>query len=166
MQLQEFYDYKNQLMQDLLTDEEITTLIDPNNTVTDPSDLAYSQVFPYEYLPDTVDHGKTFVCFDVDIQEASANRTFLSPTLYIWVFTHKSRMRLPEGGVRIDKLCTKICENINGSLNYGLGELKLYAVKRFAPMTDFNGKLITFHAKDFNKIYDPQKRIPANRKTG
>ena len=166
MQLQEFYDYKNRLMQDLLTDEDITSLIDPDGNAKDSYDLAYSQVFPYEYIPDTVDHGKTFICFDVDIQEASANRTFLSPILYIWVFTHKSRMRLPEGGVRIDNLCVKICERINGSLDYGLGELKLYAVKRFAPMTDFNGKLITFHAKDFNKIYDPKKKVPANRKTG
>ena len=47
----------------------------------------------------------------------------------------------------------EIAKTINGSRNYGLGELELYAVKRFAPMTDFNGKLMTFHAKDFNMQY-------------
>ena len=33
-------------------------------------------------------------------------------------------------------------------------------------MTDFNGKLMTFHAKDFNMQYNPKKPTPINRKTG
>lgn len=64
------------------------------------------------------------------------------------------------------KLCVEIAKAINGSRKYGLGELELYAVKRFAPMTDFNGKLMTFHAKDFNMQYNPKKPTPINRKTG
>lgn len=31
-------------------------------------------------------------------------------------------------------------------------------------MTDFNGKLMTFHAKDFNMQYNPKKPTPINRK--
>lgn len=86
---------------------------------------------------------------------------------HIWVFTHRSKLRLPNGGgVRTDKLCVEIAKAINGSRKYGLGELELYAVKRFAPMTDFNGKLMTFHAKDFNMQYNPKKPTPINRKTG
>lgn len=165
MQLQEFYDYKNRLMEDMLTNEEIVELIDPTVSMENAETLAYQFVFPYEFVPETVEHGDTYVCFDVDIQE-SINKTYLAPTLYVWVFTHKSLMRLPEGGVRVDELCSKICETINGSRRYGLGELNLYAVKRFAPMTDYQGKCMVFHAKDFNKQYDPQRPIPGNRKLG
>lgn len=163
MQLQEFYDYKNKLMEDLLTNESVFTLIDENATSKTAPSLVYKQVFPYEYVPETVQEGKTFICCDVDISKA-LNKTFLLPTLYVWVFTHKSKLRLPEGGVRTDKLCSEIAKVINGSHEYGLGELELYSVKRFAPMTDFQGKCMTFNAKDFNRTHEPQRPIPANRK--
>lgn len=163
MQLEEFFDYKNQLMEDLLTREDIVGLIDEDIKIEDATTLAYKRVFPCEYVPDTVEHGATYICFDVDIQ-ASVGKTFLSPTLYVWVFTHRSKLRLAEGGVRTDKICSQICKAINGSREYGLGELNLYSVKRFAPMTDFQGKVMTFHAKDFNRQFDPNKKTPSNRK--
>ena len=166
MQLEEFYDYKNQLMEDLLTTESIVKLIDDTVGLEDAPSLAYQNVFPYEFIPETVEHGSTFICFEVDIQKA-ANKTFYMPTLYIWVFAHKSKMRLENGeGVRTDKLCSEICKKINGSRDYGLGELDLYSAKRFSPMTAYNGKLLTFTATDFNRQYDGTKRTPANRKTG
>lgn len=165
MQLEEFFDYKNTLIKDLLTNEHIIRLLNESVPVADASKLVYEQVFPFEYIPDTVEHGKTFICIDVDIQR-TVNKTYLLPTLYVWVFTHRSKLRLPQGGVRIDKLCSEIAKTINGSREYGLGELELSSVKRFAPMTDFQGKVMTFSAKDFNRLYDPNKYVPSNRKSG
>ena len=165
MQLQEFFDYKNQLMEDLLTNSEIVRLVNDTVTLENAEALAYTQVFPCEYVPDTVEHGTTYICFDVDSLE-SVNKTYLLPTLYVWVFTHKSLLRLPEGGVRTDKLCSEICNAINGSRMYGLGELNLYSVKRFAPMTDYQGKCMAFRAVDFNKQFDPNRPTPSNRKRG
>jgi len=165
MQLQEFFDYKNQLINDILTHDSIVKLIDDCDRYNgDASKLVYTQVFPFEYIPETVDDGSTFICCEVDVQEAG--KTYYSPVIYIWVFSHKSRLRLPEGGVRTDKLCSEICEVINGSRNYGLGELNLHSVKRFAPMTDYNGKMMTFYAKDFNRQFNGSKPVPVNRKNG
>lgn len=164
MQLQEFFDYKNRLMEDLLTNEEIVSLISDKVSMDNAASLAYTQVFPCEYIPETIQDGSTYICFDVDIQSV-LGKTFLSPTLYIWVFTHRSRLRLPEGGVRTDKLCSKICEAINGSRYYGLGELNLYSVRRYAPQTDYQGKVMTFTAKDFNRQYNGAKSTPSNRKS-
>ena len=82
------------------------------------------------------------------------------------MFTHKSKIRLPEGGVRTDKLCSEIAKAINGSRFYGLGELDLYSVKRFAPITDYQGKVMMFQATDFNRFSPSGKPIPSNRKTG
>lgn len=163
MQLSDFFDYKNQLMKDLLTSESIVSLLDSKIDIRDADNLAYKQVFPFEYVPDTVQGGDTYICFDVDIQGVS-NKTFLTPIIHIWVFSHKSKLRLPEGGVRTDKLCSEICKTINGSRFYGLGELNLYAVKRFAPMTDYQGKMMTFTAREFNMQYNGSKPTPANRK--
>ena len=165
MQLQELFDYKNRLMEDLLTNEAIVRLINENTDLEHAGSLAYTQVFPCEYVPETAQEGKTYICFDVDIQKA-VNKTYLLPTMYIWVFTHRSKLRLPEGGVRTDALCEEIANAINGSRYYGLGELDLYSVKRFAPMTDYQGKVMTFFATDLNRVYDPKKPTPVNRRDG
>ena len=69
MQLEEFFDYKNQLMKDLLTSEEVVKLVSGLIPVSDPFTLAYSQIFPFEYVPETVEDARTFICFDVDILE-------------------------------------------------------------------------------------------------
>lgn len=163
MQLSDFFDYKNRLMEDLLTNETIVSLIRPDVDFANAADLAYTQVFPCEYVPETVQGGATYICFDVDIQNVTG-KTFMTPTLYVWVFTHRSNLRLPEGGVRTDKICSEICKAINGSRYYGLGELNLYAVKRFAPMTDYQGKVMTFTAKEFNRQFNGAKPTPSNRK--
>lgn len=163
MQLNDFFDYKNKLMEDLITNKSIVSLIKDGTNVENAASLIYTQVFPYEYVPETVQTGGTYICFDVDIQNVS-NKTFLTPVLYVWVFAHRSNLRLPEGGVRTDKLCSEICEAINGSRYYGLGELSLYSVKRFAPMTDYQGKLMTFYAKEFNRQFNGAKSTPTNRK--
>jgi hypothetical protein len=164
MQLDEFYGYKNRLMEDLLTNQTILRLLDDDFCATDkPGDLVYKQVFPHEYIPDTIEHGQTFICCDVDIQR-SLNKTFLLPVLYVWVFSHRSKLRLPEGGVRTDKLCSEIAKALNGSRFYGLGELDLYSVKRFAPITDYQGKVLTFQAQEFNRTSPTGKPVPSNRK--
>lgn len=163
MQLEDFFDYKNTLMDDLLTKKSIVELINEDVSMEDASLLVYEQVFPYEFIPETVERGKTFVCIDVDIQRA-IGKTFLLPMIYVWVFTHKSKLRLSQGGVRTDKLCSEIAKAINGSREYGLGELELASVKRFAPMTDFQGKVMTFNAKEFNRLHDPKRPVPSNRK--
>lgn len=169
MQLDEFYDYKNKVLDDLLTNENILKLLDDNLEVADAGKLMYKQVFPFEYIPETVEHGRTFICCDVDLIPAgeNLNRMIYKPVLYIWVFTHKDLLRLPNGGgVRTDKLAHEVAKKLCGSRYYGMGELTLYSVKRFAPMMDYQGKAIVFHARDWNMPRPNRQPIPANRKTG
>ena len=165
MQLDEFYTYKNKLMKDLLTTPEIVHLIDENISMDDAYKLAYTKVFPAEFIPETVDDGQTIVLFDVDIRK-SETKTYLMPTLFIWVMAHKSKLRLDGGGVRTDALCSEIAKKLNGSMCYGLGELDLYSVQRFAPMTDYNGKVMAFRMLEVSKTFNPNKYIPSNRKAG
>lgn len=166
MQLEEFFDYKNQLMQDLLSNSKIVKLLsDDEEDIDNPEKLVYAQVYPFEYIPETVEHGQTFICCDVDVQR-SLSKTYLLPFVYIWLFTHKSKLRLPEGGVRTDKLASEIAKTINGSRYYGLGELDLYSAKRFAPISDYQGKVLTFHATEFNRQSPTGKTVPSNRKRG
>lgn len=164
--LDELFDYKNQLMDDLLTNTDIVKLMSDDGKIeVAPETLMYTQVFPYEFVPDVTEHGQTFICCEVDIKEV-LNKTYLVPALYIWVFTHKSKVRLPGGGVRTDKLSSIITSIINGSRMYGLGELNLQSAKRFSPITNYQGRILTFYAKDFNRLAPSDKKVPANRKRG
>lgn len=152
-QFEELYDYKDKLMKIICSDTEIVRLItdDPDAEVPNYT-LPYTQVFPFEYVPETVDKGKTFVCFDVDMIEIESDQVYVN-VVYIWVITHKSKMRLPDGeGVRIDKLTTAIADKLVGNRNFGLGELKVRYNKRFAPITDFLGRELAYTALDKNMI--------------
>lgn len=161
--LEEFYNYKNKFIEHILTDERIVKMLDPEGVYENPEDLIYRQVFPLEYVPETVEEGKTFICCEVDIDKPF-DKTYLLATIFVWVFTHKSLVRLPEGGVRVDEICSCIAEKLNGNYEYGLGTLDLNSVKRFAPMSDYQGKYMVFYATDFNQLNNPDKFIPAHRK--
>lgn len=162
--LDELFAYKNQLMEDLLTSEEVLSLISAEDaTEVDGKSLMYTHVFPYEFMPDTTEVAKTFLCCEVDI-ETVYNKTFLHPLIYVWVFTHTSLLRLPRGGVRMDALSSEIVKVLNGSRMYGLGTLELQSAKRFSPIANYQGRLLKFFAQDFNRLSPSDKQIPVNRR--
>lgn len=162
MQLNEFFDYKNQLMKELCCNEAIVKLITDKETVAVPNrTLAYSQIYPYEFVPETVDNGQTIICFDVDVADV-INKTFYVPVVYVWIFTHKSKMRLSTGGIRTDKIAAEVDKVLNGSRYFGLGELNLKSVGRFSPISDYQGRVLTYYAKDFNRLSTRQPS--SNRK--
>ena len=164
--LEEFFDYKNRLVGDLLTNREIVRLLANDlHPTRHPEDLVYKQVFPYEFVPDTVKDAATFVCCEVDIRKA-LSKTYMVPEVYIWTFTHKSLLRLPEGGARIDKLTSEIVKTINGSRMYGLGTLDLMSVRRYSPISSYQGRIITMETTEFNRLSPTGHPIPSNRKRG
>lgn len=165
MELEEFYDYKNRLMAELCKNEEVVRLVTENKEASVPNhQLPYTQLFPYEFIPETVSEARTFICFDEDIVSVPS-KTYYIPVLYIWICTHKSKLRMPEGGVLLDKLSVEINKMLNGSRFYGLGQLKLSSVQRFEPITDYLGRVLVYSTVDFNRL-SAGGRTPSNRKRG
>lgn len=164
MLLEEFFDYKSELIKTLCSNKDIVRLITDCEKPKVPNhDLAYTHIFPYEYIPDIVDEGKTFICCDVDITQVM-DKTYYKPTLYIWAFTYKTKLHLPDGGVRTDELARAINAELNGNRNYGLGTLELQSVSSFAPIKDYLGRQLVYGATDFNRP-GISKKPPVNRKT-
>ena len=164
MLLNEFFDYKSELIRTLCSSKDIVRLIlDGKDSKVPNYDLAYKQIFPYEHIPDTVDEGKTFICFDVDITQVM-DKTYYRPTLYIWAFTYKTKLQLPDGGVRTDELAKAINKELNGSRSYGLGTLELQSINGFAPIKDYLGRQMVYTATDFNRP-GVSKKPPVNRKS-
>lgn len=165
MHLEELYQYKNQLMKDLCTDPEIVRLVTGNKDADCPSHtLPYTQLFPFEFVPETENDSRTFICFDVDVAR-TFNKVYYQPVLYIWIFTHKSKMRTEDGKILIDELSAVIDKKLNGNRYYGLGELNLDSAQRFVPIADYLGRVLVYEATDFNR--SPGVRpMPANRRKG
>lgn len=164
MYLDELFHYKNRLMKDLVENPRIIKLLqDEANPQKKPEDFIYTQLFPFEFIPETVEHGKVIISFDVDVMK-SDSKTYYDPVIYVWIVCHKSKMRLPEGGVRMDEIAIEIVKTLSGSRHYGLGELDFFSSRRFASTNDYTGKQLTFHAKDFNHLHAYAKEIPNNRR--
>lgn len=163
MYLKEFFDYKNLLMKELCSNENIVRMVTNNEYAVVPNHgLPYTQIFPYEYVPETVDDAKTFICFDVDIVRVP-NKTFYMPVLYLWLFTHKSLLRQKDGGLLLDNVSQEIDQMLNGSKYFGMGDLNLESVTRFAPILDYQGRVLTYSTVDWNRPVGPRKS-PTNRK--
>lgn len=158
MELSELVNYKNQVMKELCSDPNIVHLLTGNEDAAIPNHgLPYTQLFPYEYVPQTVDEARSFICFDVDIVSVP-NETFLVPVLYVWVFAHASNLRMEQGGVLIDQLAIEVTRLLNGSWNYGLGKLKFDSSRRFTPIRGYLGRVLTYYATDFNRSSEEKKR--------
>ena len=169
MNLDELFDYKNKFFEHVLTNEKLVQLINEEKTLATAEELCYTQLYPFENIPETIEHGHTYVCCEVDVTQSSAkinrkNSLIYTPTLYIWILVHKSNIRLPCGGVRYDAICSEIANVINESLEYGVTPLRLASVRRFTPLTDYQGKVMTFTSDDINWVYDPLRPVPDNRK--
>lgn len=163
MDLREFFDYKNLLMKDLCSNETVVKLVTGNKDARVPNhQLAYTQLFPYEFVPEIISEAQTFICFDMDILSVPS-KTYYLPVMYIWVFTHKSNLRLPEGGLLLDELSSEISKMLNGNRFYGLGQLKLSSTQRFEPTTDYLGRTLVFTAVDFNRM-TAGGSTPSNRR--
>lgn len=162
MYLSEFFGYKNRLIEDLVTHKDIVELIDDTIDIKDAKNLVYRNVMPVEYVPETAERGLVYICCDVEIPRVR-NSTFLEAALYVWVFVHNSQMRLDSGGARVDVLCAKIAEVVNGSREYGMGSLDLTSVRAYSPINDFHGKCLTFSATEVNRLSDPKRKTPHQR---
>ena len=66
-----------------------------------------------------------------DIAEVQ-DKTFYTPALYIWVFTHKSKLRLKEGGIRTDRLAVEIDKELWERVKYFEENDKLVEAQRTA----------------------------------
>lgn len=163
MLLQDLFDYKTKLMELLCNNERIVHLVTNSKNAPTPNyDLRYTQIFPYEYLPETVDDARTYICFDVDVPSVM-NQTYYLGAIHIWIFTHKSLARIKGGGVRNDEIAMEIDAMLNGSREFGLGELDLHKSGRFSPIPNYQGRSLTYQCEEFNRV-GVKKSVPANRK--
>lgn len=148
--LEEFTTYKNTLMKAICTS---TAIVDLLKIASDPvtitgRDMRYKRIYPYNYVPLTIENAQTFICFTVtapNIKKGIINDLRLT----VYVFTHQDIMRT-DRGMRTDLLISEIDKLLNGSTEYGLGKVELKACDVMqVPCQGYSGLYSVYTVQDF-----------------
>ena len=150
MLFEELTEYRALVMKTLCNDKEIVKLVTDQETSSIPDrSLMYTQIFPYAYTPDTTKEATTFVCFRLSVPEVM-NKTYKRINLIFYIFTHQSLMRTQDG-LRPDLIGQAIERLFNGSLDVGLGRVRLEGMDDISPITDYHGIAIEYSGAEFNR---------------
>lgn len=149
--LEEFTSYKQTLMEAICTSDKITELmkLDTDDPSITGRDMRYSRIYPYNYVPLTIEIAQTFICFTVTAPNVRDD-IISELRLTVYVFCHQDLMRTSKG-MRTDLLVSEIDKLLNGSTKYGLGKvsLKMCDVMQ-VPCKGYSGLFSVYSVKDFN----------------
>ena len=149
MLLRELTEYRAKIMKLLCSDQRIVDLInDQEHSACPDRSLMYSRIFPYAYTPDPAKETNTYVCFRLGAY--GRDKTFKDLTIVFYVFTHQSHIRTSDG-LRPDLIAERIENLFNGSLDFGVGRLKLENVDDISPASQFHGIALEYSVGEFNR---------------
>lgn len=144
--------YKDKVMETMLSSQTIVDLIDDPDYKSVPAfGLLYKKVFPYAYIPQTIDSASTLVCVEANIANVKTD-TICDVELSIYVMAHTSVMRTDKGA-RIDVLSDAIDDVLNHSSYFGIGKITpntRYPTEVSLPNYDYICRKLTYISKDFN----------------
>jgi len=148
--MQELRQYRSDIMKAICSDQGIVDLINETSGSTVPDrSLIYKNVFPYAYVPDKTTDTNTYVCFRIYVPEVRS-KTFKIMNLVFYAFTHQSHIRT-SNGLRTDLLAERIEALFNGSMDYGVGRLKLTGVNDVSISNSFHGLALEYSVSEFNR---------------
>lgn len=151
--LEEFTTYKQTLMEAICTSPTIINLLKKETDKANITgrDMRYDRIFPYNYVPLTIENATTFICFTVTAPNVKDD-IISELRLIVYVFTHQDLMRTPNG-MRTDLIISEIDKLLNGSTKYGLGKVSLRSCDVMqVPAQGYSGLFSVYSVKDFNQV--------------
>lgn len=163
MNLQEIGPFKNKVVQRLVHDENILdVLVGDTSKITDLNVAIFGStstgkggcVYRYEYVPDTQEDAKTFLCIEV-VPTKTPGDSVTKFYVYIFAFCSKRIMstykRKGTAGNRIDILVSDIDKILNGSTEFGIGPLVWVTSDIYKPSTGYYGRVLTYEVSSFRR---------------
>lgn len=115
----EIIEYKQQIFSDIVNNDELIKALAPTDIVEN-DDVMYKYVFPYTYIPDTIQEANCYITFSLDVPRVStANYFFKEVVLQFTIICHQSKMKTEYGATRTDYIAHIIEKMFNGSKKYG-----------------------------------------------
>lgn len=163
MNLEEIGEFKNKIVSKLIHDSNIVDVLigDLNSDVDAETALLGIDntgkggcVFKFEYVPDTQEMSKTFLCVEV-IPDKTSGDTVTNMYVYVFAYCSKDIMqtykRKGQAGTRIDILASDIDKILNGNNEFGIGPLEWYGSDIYKPAQIYYGRMLTYMVSAFRR---------------
>ena len=163
MNLEEIGSFKNKIVSKLINDSNILdALLGDINNVEDPETALLCKdgsgnggcVFKFEYIPDTQENSKTFLCVEVVPQETDGD-TITNMIIYVFAYCSKNLMqtyhRKGQAGTRIDILVSDIDKILNGNSEFGIGPLEWAGSSIYKPAQPYYGRMLVYLVGTFRR---------------
>lgn len=146
---------KERIIEEISNDEIFYYAIDPNPAIAkEGADLPDTYIFRYNKNPDIVLEAETFLTIMVDTKSRDLNKTFVTPTLTIFVYSHHRHMEVNNvPGIienRNDYISKLLDKKLNGFVN-GFGALLLVSNTEGVYNKEFLFRRLVFETVDLNK---------------
>ena len=163
MNLEEVGTFKNKVVSKLINDENILdVLLGDITKVEDPETLLLGKdesgkggcVFKFEYVPDTQENSKTFLCVEVVPEETNGD-TITNMVIYVFAYCSKNLMqtyhRKGQAGTRVDILASDIDKILNGNSEFGIGPLEWAGSSIYKPAQWYYGRMLVYRVNTFRR---------------
>ena len=163
MNLEEIGSFKNKIVSKLINDSNILdALLGDINNVEDPETALLGKdgsgnggcVFKFEYIPDTQENSKTFLCVEVVPQETDGD-TITNMIIYVFAYCSKKLMqtyhRKGHAGTRVDILVSDIDKILNGNSEFGIGPLEWAGSSIYKPAQPYYGRMLVYRVGTFRR---------------
>lgn len=145
----ELYEYKRKVIAAILDSEDI---IQGLNADCDPSELMYNNVFPFGVVAPVQSEAKCLITVEITMPQVSTvNYFFKDVLIVVTVICHNDLMRTDFGIPRHDYVSAKICELLNGSTEFGYGEIQLVSNTEGVFTEQHSGRVMRFKTQERNK---------------
>lgn len=90
-----------------------------------------------------------YICFRIYIPEVQ-NKTFKTVNIVFYIFCHQDNIRT-SNGLRPDLIGERLETLFNGSMDLGVGRMKLYGMDDISPSSTFHGIALEYTVSEFNR---------------
>lgn len=145
---------ESDMLSKLLFYDKASALFERDLTEDEKSNLLYSKVFPYRFVPNPTESQSTYLTLGANgfrrNQEAfKIYDDYQAGEIYFYFFTHIDLMRTTHG-VRQDLILGELDRIFDGNTGIGMGELKLrYVNELWMHNNKFGGYSVAFTVVDF-----------------
>lgn len=156
--LKELGQYKSTILTKIIGCEDLMKAIVYNvpnfldePPVPDVGDQIYNRLWPFKYVPKTVEEEKTFITMSFT-GFRPVKRVFKASKIYFYVFTHNNLMRTDYGMTRVDFIQSELDDLFNETTELGIGRLEFAGLDDFIFENNhlFVGSALSYKNTDFN----------------
>lgn len=163
MNLEEIGEFKEKIITRLIHDPNIIdVLLGDTSSIDDMETALFGSsgsgadgcVYKYEFLPDTQEDAKTFLCVEIvpyKTPEDSVTRYMIYVFMYCTKSIVQTYKRKGTAGTRIDILASDVDKILNGNNEFGIGPLEWQGSEIYKPSIVYYGRMLTYRVCDYRR---------------